>query len=445
MSASSIWHRPVPSSSARLEAARRRANAAAALVALGQPDSAWPLLRHGPDPSVRSQLIHRLGPSGVEARDLVARLREEPDVSIRRALVLSLGEFDEQALRDLGWQELVTALRSIFRESPDSGLHAAAEWTLRQLKDDVWLDETISAWARDPKQRTPKRGSAGARTTESGTRPGWLVNGQAQTLTVVSGPVEFLMGAPATEPGRLLLDRQHRVRIGRSFAIATKPVTVAEFKRFRPEYDYLAQYAPTPDCPVHGISWFMAAAYCNWLSREEGLAQSEWCYEGNKEGKLEEQLRLAPTYLKRTGYRMPTEAEWEYACRAGAVTSRYYGDADSLLGHYGWYSGNSENRSWPVGRLKPNDLGLFDMHGNVWVWCQDRLMDYVFDQGGRPIDDVEDFIQVVENDARVLRGGAFGYQAANLRSASRKGHGAGIRSIDVGFRPARTIRMATEP
>jgi formylglycine-generating enzyme required for sulfatase activity len=80
---------------------------------------------------------------------------------------------------------------------------------------------------------------------------------------------------------------------------------------------------------------------------------------------------LASDWLSRRGYRLPTEAEWEYASRAGTVTSYYFGESRELLGRYAWYLDNSEERSWPVGSLLPNALGLFDMHGNVFNWCQD--------------------------------------------------------------------------
>src|SRR5207245_1595842 len=110
----------------------------------------------------------------------------------------------------------------------------------------------------------------------------------------------------------------------------------------------------------------------NWLSKQEGLPETEWCYEPNPDGKYAEGMKLTADYLRRTGYRLPTEAEWEYACRAGAVTSRYYGQTEELLGKYAWFFGNSQELTWSVGSLKPNDLGLFDMHGNVYCWCQER-------------------------------------------------------------------------
>ena len=126
-------------------------------------------------------------------------------------------------------------------------------------------------------------------------------------------------------------------------------------------------FSPEPTGPRNGIAWYEAAAYCNWLSKQEGLAT---CYEPNDKGEFAEGMKIVPDVLKQPGYRLPTEAEWEYACRAGAVTSRYYGRTEELLGKYAWYSQNSQGRVWPCGQLLPNELGLFDMLGNVYEWCR---------------------------------------------------------------------------
>src|SRR5262249_14824853 len=117
-----------------------------------------------------------------------------------------------------------------------------------------------------------------------------------------------------------------------------------------------------------------------------------------------EGMKLAPNYLERAGYRLPTEAEREYACRAEAVASRYYGEADELLGKYAWYLENAAGRTWPVGTKKPNDFGLFDMHGHVWNWCQESYHVY---QEGRVYDDREDSLPVKREVNRALRGAAF--------------------------------------
>jgi formylglycine-generating enzyme required for sulfatase activity len=168
---------------------------------------------------------------------------------------------------------------------------------------------------------------------------------------------------------------------------------VAEFQRFlkdRPdvEHRYMKRYSPEAAGPIISVTWYAAAQYCNWLSEKEGIAESEWCYP--KHEAIKDGMRMPGDFLKRTGYRLPTEAEWEYACRAGAGTSRSYGSSVELLPRYAWYLGNARDRSWPVGQKRPNDLGLFDLHGNVWNWVADPGYVYPQGTGGGAIIDNED-------------------------------------------------------
>jgi formylglycine-generating enzyme required for sulfatase activity len=147
---------------------------------------------------------------------------------------------------------------------------------------------------------------------------------------------------------------------------------------------------------------------------------------------------MKENYLGLAGYRLPTEAEREYACRAGAVTSRYYGEAEELLVRYAWYERNSKDRTWPVGSRKPNDLGLFDMHGNVWNWCQEGFKDYPTPKGGEAVEDVHSDLSVPSGTSRVLRGASF-RNPGGIRSATRNRDRPAYRVEDVGFRPARTL------
>src|SRR5207253_2222430 len=147
------------------------------------------------------------------------------------------------------------------------------------------------------------------------------------------------------------------------------------------------------DGPIIAVTWYEAAQYCRWLSEREGVPEGQMCYpsvaaiEKCKDGVTP--LRLPRDYLSRTGYRLPTEAEWEHACRAGTRTSRWYGSSEDMLAQHGWYQHNARDRAWPVGQKKPNPFGLFDMHGNTWDWCQESGWLYEPGVGGKPAEDEE--------------------------------------------------------
>jgi eukaryotic-like serine/threonine-protein kinase len=431
----------LPSSDEKRERlAKRQANAAVALLRMDRPEKVWPLLKESPDPRVRSHLIHRLGPLGADAGAIAKRLDEEPDITIRRALLLGLGGFDEKELPPDAREALPPRAQDIYRTDPDPGLHAAAEWLLRNWKQEGWLKRVNDEWAMDQRQRDQRLGRLKQLLAEDkeGASPQWYVNGQGQTMVVIPGPVEFVMGSPPTEGGRQGGELPHKRRIGRSFALAAVPVTKEQFLRFLPTFSHSEMWRyPEPTCPIGGVVWYEAAAYCNWLSDQEGIAKDQWCYETNTTGQV---VKLKENYLSLTGYRLPTEAEWEYACRAGAMTSRYYGESVELLGEYSWYLPNSKERTWPVGSKQPNDLGLFDMHGNVYTWCQESYKDYPVPKGGGGIEDKEDVLSIIPTAGRVLRGGSFYNQASIVRSAYRYKEVPTDRNCDAGFRPARTFR-----
>jgi eukaryotic-like serine/threonine-protein kinase len=427
----------------REKLAKRQANSAVALLRMNHPMDVWPLLQRTPadDPRLRSYLVDRLPRLGADVGAILQRLDEEPDLSIRRALMLSLGEYGEFGVPTAMRPAALAKVQTIYGAERDPGLHGAAEWLLRQWQQQAWLKQTNEEWAQRHEKQNERLTTIRELLKQEGgeTSPQWYVNGQAQTMVVIPGAVQFTMGSPLGEADRGTNERQHQRRISRTFAVAAKPVTAEQFQRFSDD-KYLGQYAATGDHPVPGVTWYGAAQYCNWLSEQEGLPKHEWCYEPNKDNEYSEGMRPVPGYLARSGYRLPTEAEWEYVCRAGSVTSRYYGESDELLEHYGWHTRNANGHSWPVGSLKPNDLGLFDMHGNLWDWCHDRLTDYKQTASDEVAECEEDSALVDNTEYRVLRGGSYAHPKS-ARSAYRSGLNPTYRGYDIGFRPARTIAV----
>jgi serine/threonine protein kinase/formylglycine-generating enzyme required for sulfatase activity len=438
----SVWHRPVVSEEEKDRLARRQATAAVALLRLGRPDPVWPLFQFHPDPRVRSYLLHRLEPLGADPAVLAKQLRAEAEAPSRRALLLGVGQFAPGKLPPVVLREVVAAAQRMYREDSDPGVHGAAAWLLRRWGRAVEPRQS-DRYGRERRETAIRRTLA-----EQGpwVRPQWYVNGQGQTMVVLPGPMTFWMGSPASEDGRENGpkgegEHRHRRRIGHTFAIAAYEVTVREFRKFRPRQKYHRKFSTSRDCPINVVTWYDAAAYCNWLSEKEHIPPDQWCYLPNAKGKYAEGMRLAPNYLERTGYRLPTEPEREFACRAGTVTSRPYGETEELLNDYVWNSQKSRESMRPVGSLRPNDLGLFDMLGNAAEWCQDPfLVPYPPGWWGKPAADLEFAGEVRNGVRRTLRGGAFLTKEEWLRSADRPGFAPDLRISYAGLRVARTFR-----
>ena len=402
-------------------------------------------------------MIDRLGSTEVDPEVVIKELVDkiEKDDSVRHALLLSLGEFGGDRPPLARRKELIPRLTELYKDR-QPGVRGAAEWLLRKwARDDPSL-EIAKKLAEADKElaRREEQLQAG----DTSTQGYWYVNTQGQTMVIfprTDNP--FLMGSPPTEVEReQKYERQHKRVIRHVFAMAAKEVTVDQFLRFPGSKDesnqpvYVQPTSPTGDCPINNVSWYKAAEYCNWLSLQEGIPPEQRCYEANANGNFAEGMKLKPNYLDLTGYRLPTEPEWEYACRGGALTSYHFGDSPAVLGKYAWFSANSrESKMLPVGSLKPNDFGLFDMHGNAVEWCQ-TLAEYPKEGEAQPVGDSGQVETIANPVDRVLRGGSYYSQQQYLRCANRfHGYGPYKSFKSFGFRPARTYpyggRKAEEP
>ncbi len=221
---------------------------------------------------------------------------------------------------------------------------------------------------------------------------------------------EFLMGSPAGEEGREAYEMQHRVRITKPFYLGVYQVTQGQYQQVvgqnRSEFDGVEN-------PVEMVSWDDAIEFCRKLS-----ALPEEAAAGNV-------------------YRLPTEAEWEYSCRAGTTTRFNFGDHKTDLVDHAWYDDNSD-KTRPVGNKLPNAWGLYDMHGNVWEWCQDWYRDYPSGSVTDPAGPTSGSMPTGPStgSTRVLRGGSWNHFAVHCRSADRYWNFPSYCSFSVGFRVA---------
>jgi formylglycine-generating enzyme required for sulfatase activity len=338
--------------------------------------------------------------------------------------LLCLGEVEASSLGRRQRDDLVAYALAIYQSHPDPGVHAAAEWLIRRLGGEQGLVQVDRELADRP-------AAPGA---------GWYANSQGVTM-VVLGPARYTMGSPPEESGRYKNEPLHEERVEHRFAISAKEVTNAQFQEAFQEASTKDGFQrlrgallrnsrtvskePSPACPVAWVDVNAAMAYCVWLSIREGVSDEQLCYEVDQDG----YLRPRPDVFSRGGYRLPSEREWEYACRAGSRTPWHFGRDERLVPSYAWYAKNADARSHPVGRLKPNDFGLFDAHGNVYEWCQDTF-------AADPDSSIE---PATPNRLRVMRGGGFSSAQSALRSASRTGNELGAALPYLGLRIAKTL------
>jgi formylglycine-generating enzyme required for sulfatase activity len=197
----------------------------------------------------------------------------------------------------------------------------------------------------------------------------------------------------------------HNVRSRQPFYLGKYPVTQAQWAALMGNNP--SEFKGDPNRPVENVSWEDVQEYIRELNRRNGGEQ----------------------------YRLPTEAEWEYACRAGTATAYHFGNKSEQLGQYGWYKENAGGHTHPVGKRKPNGWGLHDMHGNVWEWVEDW---YAPSYAAESVRSRMDHSSPAERKDRVNRGGSWVFDADFCRSATRGHVTPGHRAYDLGFRLLRT-------
>lgn len=266
-------------------------------------------------------------------------------------------------------------------------------------------------------------------------------------------PGTFQMGSPSSERGRQAYPNeiQHQVTLTRPFVISPTEITCWQYWQIyltgesRGYTDLGTGYCNTETdpyglAPVVAVSWYDAIKWLNLKSELEGKVPAYYSQPDLSAASII-RTGMPAVYVNWdcNGYRLPTSAEWEYACRAGTTTPFYTGDItytassplDPNLDRAGWYFANSDSHYHTVALKEPNAWGLYDMHGNVWEWCWDWDGDYSSSPVTNPTGEAS-------GEYRVVRSGGFVFAAAYCRSASRLMAPPDLRSGDLGFRPVAT-------
>jgi formylglycine-generating enzyme required for sulfatase activity len=332
------------------------------------------------------------------------------DAALRSGLCLGIGGVPSEKLTDAERNAWKPVLTQWYETASDSGTHSAAGWAMRQ-----WgIAEPAPATSQ------PSQGRQ------------WLVNSLGVTLLEIK-PGVFVRKDQTPEA------KEQRVQLTRAFFLSDREISVGQFLQFISDTNYPnaekpekwqgvgEQSSPTPDHPVQQANWYDAVLFCNWLSRKEGRpARYERTGKKEKTGNVEHDAwRLV---ADATGYRLPTEAEWEYACRAGTTTAYASGGDEEMLRKYAVFlAGHTAS----CGSKLPNGWGLFDMHGNVWEWCWDGYEKY--DAKSPAVDPTG----AAGFPGRVVRGGSWDGAAVRALASARNWCSPEYWNYGLGFRVAR--------
>ena len=272
------------------------------------------------------------------------------------------------------------------------------------------LFATLGYGSETESTKTPDAAAVKKHMTPAQLKLGDPVVNKVGMLLVPIPAGEFQMGSRESDKDASQNEKpQHLVKITKPFYLSAFEVTQQQYEKVMGSRPWQGKIyvQEGPDSPATYVSHNDAVAFCRKLSKQEGVE-----------------------------YRLPTEAEWEYACRAGTTTVHSFGDDASKLGKYAWHNRNAwgigEKYAHRVGQKQPNQWGLHDMHGNVWEWCHDWYGPF----GSEAT--VSDPTGPAQGKLRLLRGGSFSALSSYVRSANRLNYRPMIRSSANGFRPSRT-------
>ncbi len=415
---SSVWMRPESLPVDEAEHARAIAAWSLGLAYLGQPDALFDALQDRRGRSVRTAVIEgaaRLLP----AKLMVQWFQSATSPAMQAALLECLGAYPLGSFDEPSRVFLSARIPQLASTSTEIRLANVARWCCH-------------AWSFPPVVIPPNL-------TPQANRD-WHSNSLGQQFAHIDARGQLV------QIGRRDL-RRLWIRIDRSFAIGTTEVTGDHFLEFTKDPRVIAWMDADPShrrinadrerLPQRKVSWEIAMLYCQWLNEKEGIPEDQWCY-SNVWSPASGVMKPQPDCLQRRGYRLPTQAEWTFACEAGTNDPWHFGTDEAATQLYEWTLPSSNNHSQRVATLRPNDFGLYDMGGNLAEWTDNfvrsptRVTTSYFQQDRGN----DEKISVTD---RVLCGGRFRFSAQAAMSDSISVNPYNYLSISTGFRLARTL------
>jgi len=445
-----IWFPVELGSVARIGFGQQRANAAVALIRLGEREQAMSVFELTDDPEALTQFIFRCRDREVSAEALLDCLDMVSQASADRytknsryGLLLALGEYSlENEIPPARREAFVAKLSNWYHHDPSSGVHGASGWLLRQWGQTEiarqvdqtpvpytdsceWFTLAISVPLTAPSKRPQK-------STVEQTAEDPAIKSEDSALRrfyykfIVFPGGDYEIGSLEDEPDRAKNEPKHSVKLTLPFAVLDREITFEELIAFQ-SVQYKSLMAPAegkPELAGGGVDCNDATSFCNWVGKQSAMTATS-------------------AEKRQAKFRMPTETEWEVSGRAGTRTSYGFGSDTSLLKQFGWFGENSGKHGHSPRELRPNLRGLFDMHGNQFEWVSDLFAEYDLKKTTDPKGPA---VSIFTRGAyRVVRGGCWGYDAAYCRVAFRRADAPTSRSLDLGFRVALSPSGASSP
>lgn len=416
---SSLWHRPRKSQSEITDRANRISKCGIALASVGEFDAIQDGFKSKWGPSVRSSIVTNAWRS-VPPAPLVDLLRNAASsASLQSQVVLALGAYTTEQIPETDLRYAKLRMQDWANGASDAALMNASRWCLSQ-------------WRESVPEISPRIPLSSDRN--------WFTTSLGQQMIVIPAPKLALLGKH---------DHQRQwIAMNRSYAISSTEVTGKQFSEFlndtrvREWIDSNSRkrtaLTATDLSPQNGVTWELAIRYCQWLSEKEGIPEDQWCYK-NVWSTDEGIPQLEAMYLDRQGYRLPTRAEWEWACGSGSEETWHFGSDINLTRFYEWTEPHSQRLMYAVGQLRPNASGFFDMGGNVAEWTDNFA--------GPPLRDTSRYFNTDSGNSNesdrsqcVVVGGRYRQRAETAATSSAVFNSPDYLSATVGIRIARTIK-----